>query len=65
MDRAHLYGKGIKQEMTDEERIKAGVHELKGRLMIGGCMQTFSRKDALKRHVDNSKGRCLRPSGSC
>ena len=65
MDRTHLHGGGIKQDMTDEERIKAGAYEFEGHLMVGGCRQTFSRKDALKRHVDNSKGRCLRYTGSC
>ena len=64
MERAHLYREGIKQGMTDEERIKAGADEFGGRLTIGGCMKTFSRKDALKRHVDNSKGHCLMPAGS-
>lgn len=59
MDRAHLYGKSIKQGMTYEECIAAGAYTFKGRLMIGGCMKTFSRRDSLKRHVDNPKFPCV------
>lgn len=59
VDRAHLYGKGIKEGMTDEECIGAGASVFRGRLMIGGCMRTFSRRDALKRHVDNPKISCI------
>ncbi|KAF9454803.1 hypothetical protein P691DRAFT_770323 [Macrolepiota fuliginosa MF-IS2] len=34
-----------------------------GQERIGGCMQTFSRRDALKRHLDNSNVTCVgRPS---
>ena len=58
VDRAHLYGKGIRLGMTDEERIEAGAYEFRGRLMIGGCMKSFARRDALKRHVDNSNIPC-------
>ena len=59
MDKAHLYGKGVKQEMTDEECIKVGAYRFRDRLMIGGCMKTFARRDALKRHVDNPKIPCV------
>ena len=59
MDKAHLYGKDVKQEMTDEECLKAGAYKFRGRLMIGGCMKTFARRDALKRHVDNPKIPCV------
>lgn len=59
MDRAHLYGKGIREGMTDQERIKAGAYWHKDRLMIGGCLKTFARRDALKRHVDNPKIPCV------
>ena len=30
-----------------------GAYVFGGQLMIGGCMRTFTRRDALKRHVDN------------
>lgn len=34
-----------------------------GQERIGGCMQTFSRRDALKRHLDNANVTCVgRPS---
>ena len=59
MDRAYLYGKGIKKGMTEEEQIKAGAYMFKGQLMIGGCQKTFARRDALKRHVDNPNISCV------
>ena len=59
MDRAYLYGKGIEEGMTREECIKAGAYEFRGQLMIGGCLKTFARRDALKRHVDNPKITCV------
>ena len=59
-DRAHLYeGLNIRQGMTDEECIEAGAYLFKGRLSIGGCKQTFSRRDALKRHLDNPDLPCV------
>ena len=64
MGRAHLYGKGIRLGMTDEERIEAGAYDFRGRLMIGGCMKTFARRDALKRHVDNPNFSCVGHMGS-
>ncbi|EJF56896.1 hypothetical protein DICSQDRAFT_92996 [Dichomitus squalens LYAD-421 SS1] len=32
--------------------------------MIGGCMKTFSRKDALIRHLKAQKGKCIGDAGS-
>jgi hypothetical protein len=59
MDRAHLYGRGIEEGMTEEEQIKAGAYMFKGQLMIGGCRKAFARRDALKRHVDNPNIPCV------
>jgi hypothetical protein len=59
MERAHLYGRGIEEGMTEEEQIKAGAYMFRGQLMIGGCLKAFARRDALKRHVDNPNIRCI------
>jgi hypothetical protein len=59
MERAHLYSRGIEEGMTEEEQIKAGAYMFRGRLMIGGCLKAFARRDALKRHVDNPNVRCV------
>ena len=59
MDVAHLYDVGLEEGMPGEEFIGAGAYIFRGRLMIGGCMGTFSRRDALKRHVDNPKINCV------
>lgn len=59
MDRAFLYDKGIEEGMTEDQQIMAGAYMYKGQLMIGGCMKTFARRDALKRHVDNPNISCV------
>jgi hypothetical protein len=59
MDRAYLYGIGIEPGMTDEECIEAGAYTFRGQLRIGGCLKTFARRDALKRHVDNPNLSCI------
>ena len=38
---------------------EAEVFEFDGVLMIGGCRKTFSRRDALSRHLQREKGRCF------
>ena len=59
MERAFLYGRGIEEGMTKDEQTKAGAYFFRGQLMIGGCRRVFSRRDALKRHVDNPNVRCV------
>ena len=59
MDIAWSYDTGIQQGMTQDEQIQAGAYLFRGQLMIGGCLNTFARRDALKRHVDNPKIPCV------
>jgi hypothetical protein len=59
MDRAYLYGIGIEPGMTDEECMEVGAYTFRGQLRIGGCLKTFARRDALKRHVDNPNLSCI------
>ena len=59
MDVAWSYDTGIERGMTRDEQIQAGAYLFKGQLMIGGCLDTFARRDALKRHVDNPNIPCV------
>ena len=59
IEMAHLYCEDIEEGMTKEEQIEAGAYLFRGRLMFGGCLQAFARRDALKRHVDNPKISCV------
>ena len=46
--------KDIPAEMLREE-----LFDYNGQLMVGGCRKTFSRRDALKRHLRAQKGVCF------
>ena len=59
IDNAHLYGIAMEKGTNEEELAKAGVYMFRGKLMVGGCSKTFARRDALKRHVDNSNILCV------
>ncbi|KAI0760567.1 hypothetical protein C8Q74DRAFT_1319556 [Fomes fomentarius] len=45
---------GVPESVVHEEPFE---HE--GLPMVGGCKKTFSRRDALTRHLDSRKGRCF------
>ena len=59
IDNAHLYGIAMEKGMNEEELAKTGAYMFRGKLMVGGCLKTFARRDALKRHVDNSNISCI------
>lgn len=48
-----------------EDRVRCGVpddaeeYNFAGQSRVGGCMKTFSRRDALKRHLDNKNVQCI------
>ncbi|KZT06507.1 uncharacterized protein LAESUDRAFT_631940, partial [Laetiporus sulphureus 93-53] len=35
------------------------IRVYKGRQMVGGCFKAFSRRDSLKRHLENGRIGCL------
>ncbi|KAI0758869.1 hypothetical protein C8Q74DRAFT_1372778 [Fomes fomentarius] len=45
---------GVPESVVHEEPF-----EYEGLLMVGGCQRTFSRRDALHRHLRSSKGLCF------
>lgn len=53
--------KGVPLEDAHRFNISKGAQsfEFLGQERIGGCRRTFSRRDALKRHLDNANGTCV------
>lgn len=53
--------KGVPLEDAHRFNISKGAKsfEFLGQERIGGCRRTFSRRDALKRHLDNANGTCV------
>ena len=58
-ENAHLYGIVMEKGMNEEELAEAGAYVFRGKSMVGGCLKTFDRRDALKRHVDNTNISCV------
>ena len=53
--------KGVLVKYAEHYRISktAERYLFRGERRVGGCLRTFSRRDALKRHLDNSNVSCI------